>query len=72
MEAPTTRPGPNSLLPCGSSSARRRHLTHGQRCPICWPDGGLPGMPDITAAPDWRAAFPAAEFGTDTPEELAA
>jgi hypothetical protein len=29
-------------------------------------------MPDITAAPDWRAAFPAAEFGTDTPEELAA
>ncbi|MDG4796186.1 hypothetical protein [Micromonospora sp. WMMD1082] len=27
--------GPNSVLPCGTDSARRRHLAHGQECGVC-------------------------------------
>jgi hypothetical protein len=26
---------PNALLPCPSSSARRRHAAHGRVCPVC-------------------------------------
>lgn len=34
------RLGPNALLPCGTESARRRHLAHGQTCAECGVDGG--------------------------------
>lgn len=34
------RPGPNDVLPCGTDSARRRHLAHGRDCTVCGvPDG---------------------------------
>jgi hypothetical protein len=72
MTSAATRPGPNELLPCGTSGARRRHLAHGRACAVCWPSGGLPAMPDHTAAPDWLAELVADEFGPDIPEELAA
>lgn len=26
------KPGPNDVLPCGTESARRRHLAHGEIC----------------------------------------
>lgn len=32
------RPGPNALLPCGSDSARRRHLSRAELCVVCEPD----------------------------------
>ncbi|MDQ0371568.1 hypothetical protein [Catenuloplanes indicus] len=42
------RPGPNAILPCGTDSARRRHLARGKRCKTCWPTYlGLPPMPDV-------------------------
>ncbi|MDG4791975.1 hypothetical protein O7626_39875 [Micromonospora sp. WMMD1102] len=66
------RPRLDSLLPCGSESARRRHLAHGRACAVCWPDGGLPAMPDTTVVPGWLADMIADEFGPDIPEELVA
>ncbi|MDG4784391.1 hypothetical protein O7626_00325 [Micromonospora sp. WMMD1102] len=27
--------GPNDLEPCGTESARRRHLAHGRDCAVC-------------------------------------
>jgi hypothetical protein len=72
METRKTRPGPNELLPCGSGSARRRHLAHSRPCQVCWPAGGLPAMPDTTAGPDWLTVLIAAEFPDDTPAEFAA
>lgn len=32
------KPGPNDVLPCGTDSARRRHLAHAFICPTCEPD----------------------------------
>jgi len=34
------------VLACGTPFARRRHLAHGARCRTCWPDTGLPPLPD--------------------------
>jgi DNA-binding XRE family transcriptional regulator len=31
------RPGPNDVLPCGTDSARRRHLAKAELCPVCEP-----------------------------------
>jgi hypothetical protein len=54
-----TGPGPNSLLPCGSESARRRHLARNETCPRCHVEGGrilpqdrprLVGQPGVEAA----------------------
>lgn len=28
----------NATLPCGTDTARRVHLAHGQVCPVCEPD----------------------------------
>nr|MDT0658061.1 hypothetical protein [Micromonospora sp. DSM 115978] len=40
------RPGPNDVLPCGTESARMRHLAHGQTCRRCMspPAGGAAAM----------------------------
>lgn len=40
----TTRYGPNSLLPCGTPSARRRHAAHGELCLRCEPTIERPGV----------------------------
>lgn len=31
-------PSVNAVLPCGTESARRRHLAHGRICPACEPE----------------------------------
>ncbi len=36
-----TAPDPNAVLPCGTDSARRRHLAHGEDCTPCGTDDGL-------------------------------
>lgn len=59
------------LLPCGTDSARRRHIAHGARCRTCWPDTGLPPLPeqchsdsDIETLPvDWLDQMIRAQFG---------
>lgn len=61
--------GWDSLLPCGSESARRRHLAHGQPCRACWPATVYPRMPDSTMVPGWLAELIAEEFGADDPPE---
>lgn len=38
----TTRPGPNDVLPCGTTSAARRHLAHAEACPTCRTEGRRP------------------------------
>lgn len=37
----TGAPGPNDLLPCGTDSARRRHLARNERCRRCGLDDGV-------------------------------
>lgn len=39
--------GPNDLMPCGTTVARRRHLARGEECDTCktspWPTGVVDG-----------------------------
>ncbi|MGC4886739.1 hypothetical protein [Micromonospora sp. DT227] len=38
--ATTDAPGPNDLLPCGTDSARRRHLARNEQCTLCGVEDG--------------------------------
>lgn len=39
-----TAPSPNALLPCGTPSARRRHLAKGAICSVCFPHWERPAV----------------------------
>ncbi len=43
-------PGPNDLLPCGTDSARRRHLARNERCARCGVEDGRAPTAEARAA----------------------